>query len=268
MTKLFAAALSLAVLAIAKDPEKPRALEGVGVDEKLGQSIDLNLEFMGTDGYPKALKSYFGQGRPVILNLVYYSCPMLCNLVLNGQTSVLREIPWTPGKEYDVVTISIDPTETWNLAANKKQTVLASFDRPAPGWHFLADHQGNVKKVADQVGWRYKYDERTSQYAHSSAIMILTPEGKVSRYLYGIKYKPRDVRMALAEATEEKIGPMTAEKLLLWCYHYDPQAGTYVVFAENVMKGGGVLTVLAIGLFLWRMWSGERRSHGRPQMVS
>ncbi len=243
----------------AKDPEKPRELEGVGVDEQLGRNIDLNLEFMGLDGYPKALKQYFRQGRPVILNLVYYTCPMLCNLVLNGETNVLREIPWTPGKEYDVITISIDPTETWNLAANKRQTVLASFDRPAPGWHFFADYQGNVKKLAEQVGWRYKFDAKTQQYAHSSAIMILTPEGKVSRYLYGIRYKPQDVRLALAEASEEKIGPLTVDKLLLWCFHYDPKAGAYVVAATNVMKAGGVLTMLAIGLFLLKMFRGERK---------
>jgi protein SCO1/2 len=247
-----------ALSAEAADPVLPRELEGVGVDEKLGEKIDLNLEFMATDGYPKPLKNYFGKGRPVILNLVYYTCPMLCNLVLNGQTNVLREIPWTPGKEYDVVTISIDPTETWNLAIEKRATVMASFDRPAPGWHFFTDYNGNVKKLADQVGWRYKYDPRGKQYAHSSAIMILTPEGKISRYLYGIKYNPRDVRLALAEASEEKIG-MTIERVMLMCFHYDPQAGSYVVFASNVMKLGGVLTVLAIGFFLYRMWRSERR---------
>lgn len=250
--------ISLAAFELrAADPPLPRELEGVGVDEKLGDKIDLSLEFMGTDGYPKALSSYFHKGRPVILNLVYYTCPMLCNLVLNAQVNVLREIPWTPGTEYDIVTISIDPTETWNLAVEKRAALLSSFERPAPGWHLFTDFNGNVKKLADQVGWRYKYDPRGKQYAHSSAIMILTPEGKISRYLYGIKYKPRDVRLALAEASEEKVG-MTIERVLLMCFHYDPKAGSYVVFATNFMKLGGVLTMLAIGFFLFRMWRGER----------
>ncbi len=246
----------------AADPQLPKELEGVGVDEKLGNQIDLNLEFMGTDGYPKPLSKYFNQGRPVILNLVYYTCPMLCNLVLNGEVASLRDIPWTPGKEYDVVTISIDPAETWNLAVEKRATVLSSFERPAPGWHFFTDYNGNVKRLADQVGWRYKFDPQGKQYAHASAIMILTPEGKVSRYLYGIKYPARDVRLALAEASEEKIG-MTVERVLLMCFHYDPAAGAYVVFATNVMKLGGLLTMTVIGFFLWRLWRKERRQTPR-----
>ena len=247
-----------AVAVFGADPVLPKELDGVGVDEKLGDKIDLSLEFMATDGYPKPLSNYFGKGRPVILNLVYYTCPMLCNLVLNGQVNVLREIPWTPGTEYDIVTISIDPTETWNLANEKRATMLSSFDRPAPGWHFFTDYNSNVKKLAEQVGWRYKYDPRGKQYAHSSAIMVLTPEGKISRYLYGIKYKPRDVRLALAEASEEKVG-MTFERVLLMCFHYDPSAGSYVAFATNFMKLGGVLTMALIGFFLYRMWRSERR---------
>ncbi len=252
-----------AVSAFAADPVLPKELQDVGVDEKLGNKIDLSLEFMGTDGYPHALSKYFNQKRPVILNLVYYTCPMLCNLVMNGEVASLREIPWTPGKEYDVVTISIDPTETWNLAVQKRATILSSFERPAPGWHFFTDYNSNVKKLAQQVGWKYKFDERGKQYAHASAIMVLTPEGKVSRYLYGIKYNPRDVRLALAEASEEKIG-MTVERVLLMCFHYDPQAGSYVVFATNVMKIGGVLTMLAIGFFLYRLWSREKRKPAVP----
>ncbi len=248
---------------VAADPELPSELQEVGVDEKLGDHIDLNLEFMGTDGYPHRLSEYFNQKKPVILNLVYYTCPMLCNLVLNGQTAALREIPWTPGTEYDVVTISIDPTETWNLAVQKRATTLTSYERPAPGWRFFTDYNGNVKKLADQVGWKYKFDERGKQYAHASAIIVLTPEGKVSRYLYGIKYNPRDLRLALAEASEEKIG-MTVEKVLLMCFHYDPKAGSYVVFATNVMKIGGVLTMLLIGLFIYRLWKRDKSKPTEP----
>lgn len=244
-------------LALGADPVLPRELEGVGVEEKLGAQVDLSLEFMATDGYTKPLSKYFGQGRPVILNLVYYTCPMLCNLVLNGQVSVMREMPWTPGKEYDIVTISIDPTETWNLALDKRAVLLSSFDRPAPGWHFFTDHNGNVKKLAEQVGWRYKFDPRGQQYAHASAIVVLTPEGKVSRYLYGIKYKQRDVRLALAEASESKVG-MSFERVLLMCFHYDPSAGSYVMTATWIMRLGGALTALAIAWFIRRQFAGER----------
>lgn len=255
---LIAAALLAAPLCLrAADPVLPKELEGVGVEEKLGAQVDLSLEFTATDGYQKPLSKFFGQGRPVILNLVYYTCPMLCNLVLNGQVSVMREIPWTPGKEYDIVTISIDPTEAWNLAVDKRATLLSSFDRPAPGWHFFADHNGNVKKLAEQVGWRYKFDPRGQQYAHASAIIVLTPEGKVSRYLYGIKYKPRDVRLALAEASESKVG-MSFEKVLLMCFHYDPNAGSYVMTATWIMRAGGILTVALIGWFVSRMLASER----------
>ncbi len=247
----------VSLTARAADPVLPKELTGVGVEEKLGAAIDLNLEFVGTDGNSHRLAEYFGKGRPVILNLVYYTCPMLCNLVMNGQVSVLREIPWQPGKEYDVVTISIDPTEHWGLAQQKRAATLAGFDRPAPGWHFFADQNGNVKKLAEQVGWKYRKDERTGQYAHASAIIVLTPEGKVSRYLYGIKYRERDVRLALAEASEGKFG-MSFERVLLMCFHYDPDASSYVLFAGNFMRAGGVLIMAGIGFFLWRMFRAER----------
>lgn len=231
-----------------------RETEGTGVEEKLGQKIDLNLTFIGEDGHPHALKEYFSSGRPVILNLVYYTCPMLCNLTLNGQVAVLRELAWTPGKEFEVVTISIDPTENFEIAKNKKAAYISNFDKPVGGgWHFLVDHQANVKKLADQIGFRYKLDEAQKQYAHASAIMVLTPEGMVSRYLYGIKFKERDLRLALTEAASEKFG-LSFEKILLMCYHYDPAAKSYVMFATNFMKLGGLLSMLVLAIFLFRYW--------------
>ncbi len=227
--------------------------------EKLGQTVDLDLEFVDETGYPKTLRSYFSSGRPVILNLVYYSCPMLCNLVLNGQTETLRQFDWTPGKEYEIVTISIDPTEQFNLAQKKKAMYLSSFGREAPGWHFLTDYRGNVKKLAEQVGFGYRFDERQQQYAHSAVVMVMTPQGKVSRYLYGLlkPQKLRDVRFALVEAAQERFG--LSERVLLWCFHYDPQAGSYVVFARNVMKLGGGLIALVLFGFLARMWFKDNR---------
>jgi protein SCO1/2 len=192
---------------------------------------------------------------------------MLCNLVLNGQTNALREIPWTPGEQFEVVTISIDPTENFGLARGKKAVYLASYDRPAPGWHFLADYQGNVKKLAGQIGFHYRFDERQHQYAHSAAIMVLTPEGRISRYLYGVRYRARDLRLALTEASEGKFG-LSVERLLLFCFHYDPQAKSYVPFAANFMRAGGALIVLIMGFVLFRLWRRERMMVSTQNLVS
>jgi protein SCO1 len=236
---------------------RPPQLMDVGIDEHLGTTIDLNLTFVAENGYPVALRDYFHKGRPVILNLVYYSCPMLCSLVLNGQTEAMRAIPWTPGSEYEVVTISINPQETFADAQKKKAVYLGSYDRPAPGWHFLADREGSVQRLARQVGFNYKYDKRQEQYAHPAAIMVLTPQGRLARYLYGIRYGARDLRFALAEASEGRT-TMALEKVLLFCFHYDPRAGRYVWFALNLMRLGGLLTVALIAIYLWRMFRAER----------
>lgn len=235
----------------------PRELEGVGVDEKVGQQVDLALTFTADNGYPVALSQYFHKGKPVILNLVYYSCPMLCNLVLNGQAASLRDIPWTPGNEFEIVTISIDPRETFDLAQKKRELYHESYGRPAPGWHFLVDHEGHAKQLAEQIGFHYRWDERTEQFAHAAAIMVLTPEGKLSRYLYGIKFNARDLRLALTEASESKFG-FSVDRLLLYCFHYDPQARSYVLFAANFMRAGGAGVVLIMGFVFVRLWRRER----------
>jgi protein SCO1/2 len=237
---------------------RPPQLEGVGIDEDLGKPIDLSLTFIAENGYPVALSEYFHKDRPVILNLVYYNCPMLCTLVLNGQTEAMRAIPWTPGKEYEVVTISIDPRESFDVARKKKAIYMGSYDRPAPGWHFLVDHDGNAKKLAEMAGFHYRYDPRIEQYAHAAAIMVLTPEGRMARYLYGVRFSPRDLRFALAEASEGR-STMAIEKILLFCYHYDPKAGAYVLFATNLMRAGGLLTVGLIVIFLTRMFRADRK---------
>jgi protein SCO1/2 len=237
---------------------RPPQLEGVGIDEHLGRPIDLSLTFVAENGYPVALSEYFHKGRPVILNLVYYNCPMLCTLVLNAQTEAMRAIPWTPGNEYEVVTVSIDPRESFDVSRKKKAIYMGSFDRPAPGWHFLVDHDGNAKRLAEMAGFHYRYDPRIEQYAHPAAIMVLTPEGRMARYLYGVRYSPRDLRFALAEASEGRT-TMAIEKILLFCYHYDPKSGAYVLFATNVMRAGGLLTVALIAFFLIRMFRADRR---------
>lgn len=245
---------------------RPPLLNEVGIDEHLGAQVNLDLEFIAEDGYPVKLGKYFGQGRPVILNLVYYDCPQLCTLVLNAQAQTMQEIPWTPGTEYEIVTISIDPRDTFDKARDKKSTYLFQYGKPAPGWHFLTDSKGSAKMLADQVGFKYAYDQRIEQYAHPAAIMVLTPGGKMARYLYGISYKSRDLRFALAEASEDRF-TMAAEKVLLFCYQYDAHANQYVLFASNFMKAGGVLVMLALGWFWLRMWQADRRRtalHNHP----
>jgi protein SCO1 len=261
VTRLASAFLLAAVLPlIAADTTLPRELEGVGITEKLDQKIDLNLEFVDESGRVVALRNFFTGHKPVLLDLVYYNCPMLCNLVLNAQTATMRDVPWTPGDEYEVVTISIDPRETRELAARKKAAHIESYGKPVHGgWHFLTDYNGNVEKLANQVGFRYRWDETTQQYAHAAAITFLTPDGRVSRYLYGIQYKPRDVRLALTEASEGKVGS-TLDKLLLLCFHYDSSAHSYVPFAMNIMRIGAGLTVLIMVSILLRMWRRERRA--------
>ena len=240
----------------------PREMNGVGVEEKLGQKVDLDLTFVSEGGKVRKLGEFFKTGKPVILNLVYFKCPMLCNLTLNAQVNVLKELAWSPGNQFDVVTISIDPTETIEMGEEKKAAYMSNFDRPvAGGWHFLVDHDSHVKKLAEQVGFRYNYDPVQKQYAHSAAIMILTPQGMVSRYLYGIKFKERDLRLALTEASQDKFG-MSFEKLLLMCYHYDPSAKSYVLFATNVMRLGGLLVVLVLGTYLFRLWRVEYLTRG------
>ncbi|MBI4890561.1 MAG: SCO family protein [Acidobacteria bacterium] len=271
ISTVVAAALLLAAAPAAHaqtaDERTPRELEGVGIQEHLGAKVDLNLTFVAEDGYPHALKEYFHKGRPVILNLVYYTCPMLCTLVLNGQTEALRKLPQTIGKEFDVVTISIDPRDDFGMARTKKAGYLESYERPTDGWHFLIDHEGNVAKLAKQVGFNYKFDKVTDQYAHAAGIFVLSPEGMVSRYLYGVKFKPLDIRLALTEAAGERT--TVGEKILFYCFHYDPAARSYVPFAQNFMRMGGVLALAIFGFVLLRLWRRERRqSHANRQMVT
>jgi protein SCO1/2 len=254
-----AAVLSLAALSSqAQVLQLPSELEGVDIVEHIGDRIDLDLQFTAESGYQVPLRSLFGKGKPVLLNFVYYRCPMLCNLVLNGQTAALRDLAWTVGKEFDVVTVSIAPEEQFDLARAKKKYYLETYERPTQGgWSFLTDYQGNTRRLADQVGFNYRWDEKTKQWAHAAAIMLLTPDGRISRYLYGVRFKDRDLRLGLTEASEGKLGTV-GDKLLLFCFHYDPEAKGYVPFARNIMKIGGGLSVVLLGVVLSFLFRRER----------
>ncbi len=246
------------------DEKLPPELEGVGVVERLGNHVDLDLEFVNESGRPVKLREYFSSGKPVLLTLAYYTCPMLCSLILNGQTAALKEVAWTPGEQFEVVTVSFDPRDTPELARKKKANYLEMYGKQAgDGWHFLTDYNENVKKLADQVGFHYKWDQEQEQFAHTAAIMFLTPDGRVSRYLYGIKFSPRDVRLALTEAGEGKMGS-TVDKLLLYCFHYDPSSKGYTLFAINLMRAGGALTVVILVFVILRLLRRERGRAAGP----
>jgi len=232
----------------------PTALRDVGIDQKLDQQLPLDLVFHDESGQEVKLGQYFGQ-RPVVLAFVYYDCPMLCTQVLNGMVTSFRVLPFQVGKEFDVVTVSFDPRETSSLATRKKNVYINYLPekmRPAAmnGWHFLTGDPTNIAKLTEAAGFRYHYDEATKQFAHASGIMVATPQGKLSRYFYGVEYAPRDLRLGLIESSANKIGS-PVDQLLLYCYHYDPATGKYGAAVMKVMRIAGVLTVLAIVAMLF-----------------
>lgn len=227
----------------------PAALRDVGIDQKLDQQLPLDLVFRDESGQEVKLGQYFGQ-RPVVLAFVYYDCPMLCTQVLNGMVTSFRVLPFQVGKEFDVVTVSFDPRETSALATRKKNVYInylpeKMHSAAMNGWHFLTGDQANIAKLTEAAGFRYHYDEATKQFAHASGIMVATPQGKLSRYFYGVEYAPRDLRLGLIESSANKIGS-PVDQLLLYCYHYDPATGKYGAAVMRIMRIAGVLTVLAI----------------------
>jgi len=236
---------------------RPELLKDVGIDQKLNDSVPLDLTFRDESGQTVKLAQFFGSG-PVILSLVYYNCPMLCTQVLNGMERSLKDVPMDIGKQFSVVTVSIDPTERPTLASVKHALYTGLYGRPgAPqGWHFLTGHEPQIKQLANAVGFRYAYDPASKQFAHASAIMILTPEGKISRYLYGIQYGTRDLRLGLVEASEGKIGT-PVDQILLFCYHYDAATGRYSVLVSRLLKLAGAFTILVIGIGIFLLARSE-----------
>ena len=242
--------------------------QGLEVDEKVGRTIDLNLTFKDETGAVVPLSSFFKKGRPVLLDLVYYRCPKLCNLMLNGQVLTLRELPFQPGKDYELVTVSIDPKETPELAREKKAAYATTFQRPVNGWHFLTDNENHAKPLADLLGFKYRFDPKMDQYIHPATFFVLTEDGKVSRYLYGTRFKTFDMRMAITEAARGETR-FSVEKLLAICYQYDPNAKGYVVAASRLMEGAAGVMVVLLGIWLWRFlkWEKLRSAQGlnRPR---
>jgi protein SCO1 len=229
-------------------------------DQNLGSQVPLNLAFVDETGQRVLLGQYFGT-RPVILVMAYYECPMLCTLVLNGLIDSLQKVTLTPGQHFDVLVVSIDPRETYDLAADKKDLYVEAYGRPetAPGWHFLTGQEAEIAALSDAIGFRYEYEQAYDQYAHPAGLTILTPTGVVSHYFFGIEFNPADLRLALVESSENKIGNVVDQFYLL-CYAYDPDTGSYGLVIQNVLRLAGTGTVLVIGgmvlLMIWR----ERRA--------
>ena len=240
---------------------KPGVLSKVGIDQKLNQQVPLDLAFVDETGRDVRLGEYFGK-RPVILALVYYECPMLCTQVLNGLVGSLGVLTFDVGREFDVVAVSINPREGPGLAAQKKAAYLDRYQRPhtAAGWHFLTGKEENIRRLADAVGFRYAYDETIKQYAHGAGIEVLTPRGVLSKYFYGIEFSPRDIKFGVMEASEDRIGTVIENALLL-CYHYDPTTGKYGATALQAVRIGGVATLLAIVSFVFVSLRRERQAH-------
>ncbi len=224
----------------------PPQLSGVGYDQRLGERVPLDLTFADESGRTVRLAQLFDR-RPVVFALAYYSCPMLCTVVLDDLASTLRAIGLAPGKDYDVVVASFDPRDTPAAAAEAKKKMIDRYgaETSPAGWHFLTGKEPAIRGLTRAVGFRYQWDEVTKQYAHAAGVVVLTPDGRISRYFYGIDYPPRDVRLGLVEAASEKIGTVS-DRLLLFCFHYDPAVGKYSAATFNILRVAAALTVIGL----------------------
>ena len=243
---------------------RPDLLKDVSIDQKLDRQVPLDLIFRDEHGKPVMLGEYFTPGKPVVLSMVYFTCPMLCTEELNGLNRVLKQIPMSIGKDFQVVTVSIDPTDKPIMADAKQQLYTGMYGRPgaAAGWHFLTGQDAQIKALADAVGYHYAYDPRTEEFAHAALIMVLTGTGKISRYFYGVNYSPRDVRFGLEDASDGKIGPKV-DQMLLFCYHYDPNTGKYGLVISRAIQVGGALTLLGLGTLIFFLSRGDNYSVSR-----
>jgi protein SCO1 len=238
-------------------------LKKVGIDQKLNNQLPLDLKFRDEYGRDVKLGDYFQEGRPVVLSLVYYECAMLCNQTLNGMVGALDAVPFTPSKDFEIVTVSFDPREGPELAAEKKETYLRRFKREGAqnGWHFLTGDKDSIDRLAEATGFHYVWDDESKQFAHASAIMVATPEGKLSHYFYGIEYSPKDLRLALVESSKGQIGT-PVDALILYCYHYDPTTGKFAL-VMSVVRAAGALTVVGILALIFFLVRRTRRNGER-----
>jgi protein SCO1 len=233
---------------------RPPRLENVGIEQHLDAQVPPDLTFRDETGKTVRLGDYFGR-KPLILNLVYYNCTMLCGEALAGLSSAMRLVKFDVGNEFDVITVSFDPRETPEMAAAKKIDYVKRYGRPnaAAGWHFLTGQPESINGLTKAVGFQYQYDSKSNQFAHATAIMVLTPQGRISRYFYGVDFPPKDLRMGLVEASQGKIGN-AVDAVLLYCYHYDPETGKYGAMVANILRLAAAVTILIMGFFLFILW--------------
>lgn len=235
---------------------RPPRLQNVGIEQHLDAQVPSDLAFVDDTGKSVKLGDYFGR-KPLILNLVYYNCTMLCGEELAGLASAMRLVKFDVGDQFEVITVSFDPHDTPEMAAAKKKDYVGRYGRAnaASGWHFLTGSADSINALTKAVGFQYQYDPKSNQFAHATAIMVLTPEGHISRYFYGIDFPPKDLRMGLVEASQKKIGN-TVDAVLLYCYHYNPQTGKYGAMVANILRLGAATTIVLLGgliLILWRL---------------
>ena len=240
--------------------QKPVVLDKIGIEEKLGEKVDLGLKFTDDHGSEVTLGKYFKAPKPVLLMLIYYSCPTLCNTHLNSLMDTFRNSDMTIGEDYEFVAVSIDPDESHKLAAAKKKSYIEEYGKPetADGWHFLTGSEENIKKIASQVGFKYAWDYQQRQWAHAAAAYALTPKGVLSYYHYGVSIDPKVLRLSLVEASENKIGNVL-DRMVLFCLQYDPDKKTYAFYAYNIMRVGAILMALFLGIFLFMFWRKESK---------
>lgn len=234
----------------------PPEMQGVGVVERLGEKVPLDLTFTDESGNTVQLADYFKAGKPVILTLNYYNCPQLCTLTLNGLVAGLKDVKWSAGEEFEIVTVSIDPEEGHELAEVKKRAYLTMYKRESvkDGWHFLVGEQENITKLANAVGFGYRYDAKSGEFAHTSTIIFLTPDGTISRYMNDVMFQSRDLRLALVEASQGTIGTAMEQFLLLTCFQWDPDSNSYAASAIQIVKLGGALTLIVLAAGLGALW--------------
>jgi len=238
----------------------PESLGRIDVIEQLGEYVPGDIRMVNAEGDTVLLGDYLEGDKPIVLTLAYYECPMLCTMVLNGLSDTADKLAWRPGEEYQILTLSIDPDEDAELAAGKEKVYLEGFKMGVgeEAWRFHVADQAEITRLAEAVGFKYYYDEEADEYAHPAVIILLTREGKVARYLYGLNYPENDLKLGLLEASDGKIGT-TIDRLILYCYHYDSQAGSYSIQAANVMRLGGAATVLILGVFISLLWWWDRQ---------
>ena len=270
----WAAVASLRVTAQDRIEPVPRALARVGIDEKLDAALPLQLPFKDERGRDVTLGSYFKANRPVLLTLNYYRCPMLCTLELDGLVQGLTGLAWSPGGEFQIVTVSIDPQEMPPSAAANKATYLRELGRPSAeaGWSFLTGSAASIEMLTQSVGFSYEYDKESDQYGHPAVIVLATPDGRVSRYLYGVRFESPTLKLGLLEASKGRIGS-ALDRFVLYCYHYDSNQGRYALAAVKIMRAGGAITVLVLACVIGTYWLREKKRHetavsGHPERTA